>query len=124
MPGSSTEARGQMADLPHDSAPPEPTLLAKYRPPDFVIDNVELSFSLGEKETLVESRLKLRRNPAAGTAKAPLCLDGEELALVSIALDGAPLEAHRYRLEPDGDLTVLDPPDAFTLDIAVKIKPQ
>jgi len=117
-----------MLDLPHDSAPPKPTLLAEYRPPDFVIDNVELSFTLSEEETLVESRLKLRRNPAAGsppgTSNPPLRLDGEELALVSIALDGAPLAADRYRLEPDGDLTVLDPPDAFTLDIAVKIKPQ
>src|SRR5215472_8009773 len=117
-----------MLDLPHDSAPPKPTLLAEYRPPDFVIDNVELSFTLSEEETLVESRLKLRRNPAAGsppgTSNPPLRLDGEELALVSIALDGAPLAADRYRLEPDGDLTVLDPPDAFTLDIAVVIKPQ
>jgi aminopeptidase N len=113
-----------MLDLPHDSAPPKPTLLAEYRPPDFVIDNVELSFTLGEEETLVESRLKLRRNPAARSPKAPLRLDGEDLALVSIALDGAPLAPERYRLEPDGDLTVLDPPDAFTLDIAVKIKPQ
>ncbi len=117
-----------MLDLPHDSAPPKPTLLAEYRPPDFVIDNVELSFSLGEEETLVESRLKLRRNPAAGTspgeANPPLRLDGEELTLVSVALDGAPLAPERYRLEPDGDLTVIDPPDAFTLDITVRIKPQ
>jgi aminopeptidase N len=113
-----------MLDLPHDSAPPAPTLLAEYRPPDFVIDNVELSFTLGEEETLVESRLKLRRNPAAATPKAPLRLDGEELTLVSIALDGAPLAPERYRLEPDGDLTVVDPPDSFTLDIAVRIKPQ
>ncbi|HWB47910.1 MAG TPA: aminopeptidase N [Stellaceae bacterium] len=113
-----------MPDLPHDTAPPKPTLLAQYRPPDFVIDTVELSFSLGEEETLVESRLKLRRNPAAGTAKAPLRLDGEELTLVSIALDGTALAPDRYRLEPDGDLTILDPPDAFTLDTAATIKPQ
>jgi len=111
-------------ELPHDSAPPKPTLLAEYRPPDFVIDTVELSFILGEDETLVESRLALRRNAAAGTPQAPLRLDGEELTLVSIALDGAALPAERYRVEADGDLTILDPPDAFTLDIAVSIKPQ
>lgn len=113
-----------MLDLPQDSVPPKPTLLSEYRPPDFLIDRVELSFALGEEETLVESRLTVKRNPAAGATDAPLRLDGEELELVSIALDGAALAADRYRIEVDGDLTVLDPPDAFTLDIAVKIKPQ
>jgi aminopeptidase N len=117
-----------MIDLPHDNAPPKPTLLAEYRPPDFVIDTVELSFSLGEDETLVRSHLAVRRNPAAGTPHGkqspPLRLDGEELELVSIALDGATLPANRYRIEVDGDLTILDPPDAFALDIQVKIKPQ
>src|SRR5580700_3132223 len=111
-----------MADLPHDSAPPKPTLLAEYRPPDFVIDRVELSFNLGEDETLVRSHLAVRRNPAAGTP--PLHLDGEELELVSIALDGGALAHERYRIEADGDLTILDPPEAFALDIQVKIKPQ
>src|SRR5216684_3071283 len=117
-----------MLDLPHDSAPPTPTLLSEYRPPDFLIDDVELNFTLGEEETLVGSRLTVRRNPAAGTppgkSNPPLRLDGEELTLVSIALDGAALPPDRYGIEPDGDLTVLDPPDAFTLDIAVTIKPQ
>jgi aminopeptidase N len=114
-----------MPDLPRDSAPPQPTLLAEYRPPDFVIDTVELLFSLGEEGTQVRSRLAVRRNPAAaGTAKAPLRLDGEELELVSIAQDGAALAPERYRVEPGGDLTILDSPNAFTLDIQVTIKPQ
>jgi hypothetical protein len=46
-----------MLDLPHDSAPPKPTLLAEYRPPDFVIDRVDLSFALGEEETMVEASI-------------------------------------------------------------------
>jgi aminopeptidase N len=113
-----------MPDLSHDAAPPKPTLLAEYRPPDFLIDTVELNFTLGEEETLVESRLKLRRNPVAGTPKAPLRLDGEELTLKSIALDGLPLSDAYYRIEPEGALVIPDAPDAFTLDIAVAIKPQ
>ena len=78
-----------MPDLPHDSAPPTPTLLAEYRPPDFVIDAAELVFNLGEDETRVASHLTVRRNPAAGNAKAPLRLDGEEL--------GADLDRARRR---------------------------
>jgi aminopeptidase N len=112
-----------MLDLPHDSAPPHPTLLAEYRPPDFVIDTVDLNFALGEDETRVESRLTVRRNPAAGTPQAPLRLDGEELELISIALDGAVLPPGRYRIE-SGALLIAETPDAFTLDIAVRIKPQ
>ncbi len=111
-----------MPDLPRDSAPPQPTRHAEYRPPDFVIDTVDLSFALGEEETLVTSRLTVRRNPA-GTPKAPLRLDGEELELVSLALDGAALPPDRYRIE-DGDLVIADPPGVFALDIAVRIKPQ
>ena len=112
-------------DLTSETAAPKPTLLAEYRAPDFVIDRVELDFALGEDETLVRSRLAVRRNPAAGTPNAPLRLDGEELELRSIALDGAALPAARYRVEPNGDLTIVAPPDApFTLDIHVAIKPQ
>jgi aminopeptidase N len=113
-----------MLDLPHDSAPPKPTLLAEYRPPDFVIDTVELSFSLGEEETLVRSRLTVRRNLAAGTPHAPLRLDGEELELLFVALDDAKLLADRYQIEADGALVVPDVPDAFVLDIVLEIKPQ
>ncbi len=113
-----------MPDLPHDSAPPTPTLLADYRPPDFVIDAAELVFTLGEDETRVASHLTVRRNPAAANAKAPLRLDGEELELISIALDGAALASDRYRIEPGCKLTIFDPPDTFTLDIAVRLKPQ
>src|SRR5215469_9359250 len=104
-----------MADLPHDSAPPKPTLLSEYRPPDFLIDTVELSFSLGEDETLVASRLAMRRNPAAGTPNADLRFDGEELTLTSIALDGLPLSSQHFRIEPDGPLVIPEVADRFTL---------
>src|SRR4029077_6780910 len=110
--------------LPQDSAPPPPTLLAEYRPPDFVIDEVALDFALGEEETLVRSHLALRRNRAAANPAAPLRLDGEERELVSLALDGAPLARDRYDLAPDGALILSDPPDTFALDIAVRIRPQ
>ena len=44
-----------------------PTLirLADYRPPQFLIDTVALSFRLAAAETQVAATLELRRNPAA-----------------------------------------------------------
>src|SRR5690348_3377988 len=60
-----------MLDLSHDPAAPAPIRLADYRPPDFLIDTVDLRFELDEKETRVVSRLALRRNPDAADRSAP-----------------------------------------------------
>src|SRR5437764_5039176 len=112
-----------MPDLPRDQ-PPQPTRLADYRPPDFLIDKVELEFFLAETGTTVTSHLQLRRNPEAAEAGAPLRLDGEELKLVSLALDGVPLAPGDYRLEPDGALVIAQVSDAFILDIENRIAPE
>src|SRR5947209_20597464 len=96
---------------------PQPIRLADYRAPDFLIDTVDLAFDLGEAETLVKAHLALRRNPAAPERQAPLRLDGEELELVSLALDGAALVSDPHRLRPDGFLIVTDVPDALWLFI-------
>jgi aminopeptidase N len=105
-----------MPDLPRDAAPPQPTNLADYRPPDFAIDRVELDFALGEEETRVAARLSLRRRRAG----APLRLDGEALELLSLKLDGAAAPHHF-----DGETLVLpEVPDAFTLETEVRIEPQ
>jgi aminopeptidase N len=103
--------------------PPQPTRLADYRPPDFLIDSVELEFDLGDTKTRVKSHVALRRNPDA-PASAPLRLDGDELELAAISLDGKPLAPGDYSLEPDGALVVAATPDAFALDITTRIDPE
>ncbi len=110
-----------MLDLA-DSTPPQPTRLADYRPPEFVVDTVELTFDLDPAATHVAARLAMRRNPDA--TGAPLRLDGDELELVGLALDGSPLDAGAYRLEPDGALVLANVPDSFVLDIATRIAPE
>src|SRR3954463_73108 len=112
-----------MLDLPRDQ-PPQPTRLAGYRPPDFLIDKVELEFFLAKTGTTVTSHLQLRRNPDGAAPGAPLRLDGEELELVSIGLDGVPLIPGDYRLEADGALVLESVPDAFILDIENRIHPE
>ncbi|HXQ49782.1 MAG TPA: aminopeptidase N [Stellaceae bacterium] len=112
-----------MPDASRDLAPHHTVRLAEYRAPDFLIDSVALTFELGEASTTVKSRLALRRNPAASDRKAPLRLDGEEMELVSVVLDGEALGANRYRLEPDA-LVLADVPEAFSLAIETRIKPQ
>src|SRR5262245_60383765 len=89
-----------MPDARADTAP-QPTRLADYRPLDFLVDAVELAFDLDPGDTRVAAHLTLRRNPEAATPDAPLRLDGDEIELVSLALDGRPLAAGEYRIEQD-----------------------
>jgi aminopeptidase N len=113
-----------MPDTTRELTTPQPVRLADYRPPDFLIDTVDLVFTLAPSATRVQSRLRLRRNPAAASPGAPLRLDGEALELKALALDGEPLGANRYRLPPEGGLVIGEVPDAFTLEIETLIAPE
>ena len=112
-----------MPDASRDLAPHQAIRLADYTPPDFLIDSVDLVFELGEDSTAVKARLSVRRNPQAAASTAPLKLDGEELELVSLALDGEALGPNRYHADAEG-LTLDSVPDAFTLDVETRIRPQ
>ena len=59
-----------------------PVRLQDYRPPDWLIETVDLDVSLHPTATTVRAKLKIKPN-SAGTP-APLVLDGEELQLRSL----------------------------------------
>ena len=69
---------------------PRPVRLSEYRPPDWLVETVDLDVSLHPTQTPVRATLKLKPNPAA-SAPAPLVLDGDGLTLVSLKIDGAPV---------------------------------
>jgi aminopeptidase N len=112
-----------MPDASRDINAHQPIRLSDYRPPAFLIDTVDLVFDLGEEKTSVKARIALRRNPASDEPNAPLKLDGKELELVSLALDGQSLGANRYQRDSEG-LVIPGVPDEFTLDIETRIEPQ
>ncbi|MDZ7841943.1 MAG: aminopeptidase N [Gammaproteobacteria bacterium] len=93
--------------------------LEDYRPPDYVVDEVDLLFRLDPGATRVHARLKCRR---AGAHDRPLRLDGEDLELSRVLLDGRELAADDYRLTDDS-LTIPAPGDAFELEIETVIHP-
>ncbi len=70
-----------------------PIRLEDYRPPDWLVETVDLDVSLDPTATRVRAALRLKPNPKAA-APAPLVLDGDGLKLVSLKLDG---EAARIR---------------------------
>ncbi|MCJ2032675.1 aminopeptidase N [Methylobacterium sp. J-068] len=96
--------------------------LEDYRPSDYLIGTVALDVSLHPTATRVRAELTLAPNPA-GRAGAPLVLDGDDLALVGLALDGVPLAAEAYTATPSA-LTLPNPPAApFRLTIETEIDP-
>ncbi|QIK36863.1 aminopeptidase N [Caldichromatium japonicum] len=101
---------------------PQLIRLADYRPPEFLIDAVELCFELDPEHTEVSARLSIRRNPAVGQANGSLRLAGEGLELLALALDGQPLPPDAYRLDEQG-LTLWQVPERFRLDSRVAIHP-
>ncbi|MFD1218217.1 aminopeptidase N [Microbulbifer celer] len=101
--------------------------LKDYRAPDYLIDHTDLHFDLEPQATLVKSRLKVRRNPEAINAGEktlpPLWLDGVDLELLSIAIDGKLLPAQRYH-EGEGGLTLDVETPEFELEVHTRIAPE
>jgi len=84
-----------------------------YTPPAFLIDSVALEFDLAPEKTTVTNRMRVRRNPAAQHA-ANLTLVGDEIELVSVALDGASYA--NIQSSPD-QLEILGVPESFELTV-------
>ncbi|MBC53636.1 MAG: aminopeptidase N [Gammaproteobacteria bacterium] len=106
--------------------------LKDYTVPAFLIDKTELHFELGETQTRVSSTLLIRRNPArVDNSEDSLLLDGQDMALVSLRIDGRDLAPDDYVIGEES-LTIrslsaladqsLD--EGFVLECVTLIKPQ
>jgi aminopeptidase N len=99
-----------------------PVRLEDYRPPDWLVETVELDVSLDSTATQVRAALTLRPN-GSGAAPAPLVLDGDALNLRALKLDGAALPAEQFVASPDR-LTIAQPPQRrFRLEIETVVDP-
>lgn len=92
-----------------------------YVEPSFWVDTVELGIDLEPGATRVAARSVLKRNPAA--KQRDLVLNGEELELVVIRMNGKTLNKRHYHLA-DGQLTIVNPPDLVTLEIETVLQPE
>ena len=104
-------------------AQPRTIFLKDYQVPDFLIETTDLHFTLGEEQTQVHSTLSIRRNPKANNAAAPLILQGQELTLKSVLMDGVVLALESYQVSAD-ELTIANVPEQFVLECINDIKPQ
>ena len=104
---------------------PHAIYLKDYSPPAWLIDSVDLHVALNDGHAAVRARLACRRNPHASAG--PLLLDGEELTLQAVGIDGVALAPSRYALSA-GSLCIggsdgAQLPDRFTLETVVRIEP-
>ncbi|NBS25811.1 MAG: aminopeptidase N [Gammaproteobacteria bacterium] len=97
--------------------------LKDYTPPDYLIDETHLTFQLFETHTMVHSRLVMRKNPAAERHGGVLVLNGAELELDELVVDGKALDQAAYSVDGE-ELSVPGVPDDFILECVTKIKPQ
>ena len=62
---------------------PKAIQLKDYTPPAFSVETVDLDVDIRSDDAIVKAKLQIRRN-----APGPLVLDGDELELQSVTVDG------------------------------------
>ncbi|NIM69335.1 MAG: aminopeptidase N [Xanthomonadales bacterium] len=102
-------------------APGKAIQRADYLAYPWSIDHLDLDFSIHEQHTQVRSRLQVSRRAGADAADA-IELDGRDLELVTLAVDGQAVPAERYRIEGER-MVITGVPERFELSAEVRIRP-
>ena len=100
----------------------QPTVVHRnqYSQPPYWVESVELDFDLHEQRTRVRSKVKFFQNELV--PQSPLVLNGEDLRLLGVWLDGRELKTDEYQLAEES-LTLDELPTRFTLETLVEIDP-
>ncbi|MFN2348967.1 MAG: aminopeptidase N [Thioalkalivibrio sp.] len=101
-------------------AAPRTIHLKDYAAPAWRVNRVALDFYLDPAQTRVRSRLSLER-AGDGTVQ-PLMLNGQDVKLLSLAVDGRPLDARAWRIEGE-QLWIQGLPDRCELEVQTLIHP-
>lgn len=96
---------------------PTPTLLSDYTSPSHELTSVYLDFNLEPEATTVRSKLEVKR-----LRDEPLVLNGENIDLKSVKLNGKALKRSQYKLDQE-TLTLAKTPENFTLEIETVCNP-
>ncbi|MEY0726446.1 aminopeptidase N [Providencia rettgeri] len=89
-----------------------------YQAPDYTITEIDLDFNLDPVKTVVTAISKVKR---LNSQSSTLELNGEDLSLVSIEVDGKAWENYK---ESEGKLIIESLPESFTLRIVNEISPE
>lgn len=101
------------------STQPNRIYLRDYKAPSYQIQNIELHFNLHESKTLVTAKQVIEK-----TEDAPLVLNGENITLLAIKIDGHNLSSGSDYTANAETLTINNTPKKFTLETLVEINPE
>ena len=90
-----------------------------YQPYPYSVPRVGLQFDLDAKQTLVRATLEVERDDQG---LPPMLLNGQELDLISVAIDGVRLSSDEYQLQGE-TLTLFPKGSRFTLQIETRCHP-
>ncbi|WP_459618128.1 aminopeptidase N [Bordetella sp. 2513F-2] len=93
-----------------------------YRPYPYAIPQVDLVFELDPEATQVQCTMRIERR-LGEAADTPLVLDGEDLELLALHVDGKAWPASRYAIE-DGNLVVSGLPAQAEVRILSRCHPE
>ncbi len=97
-------------------------LRSEYSPYPWIVSSLKLKFEIGDEETLVRSVINLERKPGF-EPDCPIDLNGQNMSLRSVQIDGKPLPENAYTVDADS-LTIHSAPEKCALEICNAIKPQ
>ena len=98
--------------------------LKNYRVPEYGVISVDLDIVLHQTKTIVRSKLVVERNKTTETG-TPLQLDGDELELISVSVEGREVAKTDYILSAD-NLTLQNLPRKrrFEVETCVEVNPE
>lgn len=112
-----------MVDIKSTDAAPSTIFLKDYQPPVYLIEHVKLHFELHETRTIVTSTILVKLNDANLQNEKLFQLDGQNLELLSIKIDGQKLSDKDYRCDNEV-LTIVKIPDSCEVEIQTNINPE
>ena len=101
----------------------EKKYLKDYRPPEYFVDSIDLTFDLAEEQTLVTSFMKIRRNRQTADETTPLVLDGHDLDVRSVIAGDMVLLHHEYEVGREY-FKLNRVPEQFTLEVTTRLTPE
>src|SRR5262245_59508221 len=106
-----------MLDALNSPAAPHVTRREDYTPPEWLVPDLALDFTLDAARTVVRARLAVERN---GAHSAPLRLNASGLHILDVRLDGEPVN---YWFEND-IIRINLPGDSGVIETEVAIAPK
>ncbi len=96
--------------------------LEDYQPPAYRIEKVALNVELDPDVSIVTATLSVIKQEETKVGE-PLVLDGDELTLTGVKVNGAELEETGYSAAPDRLEIFAPPADAFELTLTTEVNP-